>query len=69
MYFDKDNSGSITSDEIKKCLQSEDQTLTEDEINGLIKEVDTNQDGMIDYREFLEMMAFKKKKTKKMDDN
>ncbi len=64
MYFDKDNSGTISSDELRQCLQSEDQTLTDDEINALISEVDTNQDGMIDYKEFLEMMRSKNSKRK-----
>lgn len=31
MYFDKDNSGSISQEELKMCLQSEDQTLTDEE--------------------------------------
>lgn len=42
-------------------MQSEDQTLTDDEINRLISEVDENRDGLIDYKEFLEMMKAKKK--------
>ena len=37
-------------------MQSEDQTMTDDEVNQLISEVDQNQDGLIDYKEFLEMM-------------
>lgn len=60
-YFDKDNSGTISADELRMCLQSEDQTLTDDEINRLISEVDENKDGLIDYKEFLEMMRAKKK--------
>jgi Ca2+-binding EF-hand superfamily protein len=40
-------------------LQSEDQTLTDSDINNLISEVDQNQDGLIDYEEFLEMMKAK----------
>mmetsp|Transcript_40311 Transcript_40311/g.61513 ORF Transcript_40311/g.61513 Transcript_40311/m.61513 type:complete len:176 (-) Transcript_40311:66-593(-) len=64
MYFDKDNSGTISSDELRQCLQSEDQTLSDDEVNALISEVDTNQDGMIDYKEFLEMMRAKNSRTK-----
>ena len=42
-------------------MQSEDQTMTDDEVNKLISEVDQNQDGLIDYKEFLEMMMAKKK--------
>lgn len=38
--------------------------MTDDEVNALISEVDQNQDGLIDYKEFLEMMMAKKKKDK-----
>jgi calcium-dependent protein kinase len=55
-YFDKDGSGTISADELRVCLQSQDQTLTDDEINNMISQVDENQDGMIDYEEFLGMM-------------
>lgn len=41
-------------------MQSEDQTMTDEEVNQLISEVDQNQDGLIDYKEFLEMMMAKK---------
>lgn len=43
-------------------MQSEDQTMTDDEVEELIREVDQNQDGLIDYKEFLEMMMAKKAK-------
>ena len=42
-----------------QCLQSEDQTMTDDDVRALIKEVDANDDGLIDYQEFLEMMRAK----------
>lgn len=35
-YFDKDNSGAISKDELKQCLQSEDQTMSDDEVAKLI---------------------------------
>jgi Ca2+-binding EF-hand superfamily protein len=35
--------------------------MTDAEVNELIKEVDQNDDGLIDYKEFLEMMKAKKK--------
>lgn len=56
-YFDKDNSGTISADELKSCLQSEDQTLTDADVAKLIQEVDNNKDGIIDYNEFIEMMS------------
>jgi len=33
MYFDKDNSGTISAEELRYCLQSEDQTLTDAEVS------------------------------------
>ena len=51
--FDKDGSGSISSDEIKSVLgKSVDMKVLED----MIKEVDTNGDGEISMIEFKEMM-------------
>jgi len=60
-YFDADNSGYITRDEIKKALTGGDVSiiLPESEVNVIINEVDKNQDGQIDYSEFLEMMTHK----------
>ena len=62
-YFDKDNSGTISAEELRLCLQSEDQTLTDDDVEKLIAEVDQDRDGLIDYKEFLEMMMAKNKKS------
>jgi calcium-dependent protein kinase len=55
-YFDKDGSGTITLDELKESLCGDDLLLDETELESIIKEVDSNDDGMIDYKEFLEMM-------------
>ena len=52
-YFDKDDSGTISPDELRDCLHGEDFTLTEDQINDLLKGVDQNNDGQIDYTEFI----------------
>lgn len=52
-YFDKDGSGTISQDELKICLQGEDFTLTEDQISKLLEGVDQNNDGQIDYTEFI----------------
>lgn len=46
-YFDKDNSGTISLDELKQCLQSEDFTLPEDLIAKLLKEADFNNDNQV----------------------
>ena len=55
-YFDKDKSGNISKDELLQCMQDEDLTITEEEIDRMIKEVDIDGDGEINYKEFLEMM-------------
>ena len=55
--FDKDKSGFITRDELRKILRSEEGlNIPEKEIEKLIKEVDFNHDDKIDYNEFLNMM-------------
>ena len=51
--FDKDGSGSISQDELKKALGIEDQ----DEIlSKLLEEIDENNDGEIQFEEFCNMM-------------
>ncbi|KAL3646958.1 Calcium-dependent protein kinase 25 [Castilleja foliolosa] len=53
-YFDKDGSGYITQDELQKACQEfgiEDSHLEE-----MIREADQNNDGRIDYNEFVAMM-------------
>lgn len=44
-FFDKDSSGTISKDELKACLQSEDFTMNEDMVDELLKEADKNEDG------------------------
>lgn len=55
-YFDEDGDGKITIDELRNCLTSDNLMLEDDEVMGLIKEVDNDGDGMVDYTEFLDMM-------------
>ncbi|CAM6108663.1 unnamed protein product [Calypogeia fissa] len=53
-YFDKDNSGYITVDELQQaCLEH---NLGEVRIEDMIREADSNNDGRIDYNEFVAMM-------------
>ncbi|KAH7300804.1 hypothetical protein KP509_24G079100 [Ceratopteris richardii] len=53
-YFDKDNSGYITRDEIWQACH--DHGVDDPEIQDIIKEIDQNNDGCIDYGEFVSMM-------------
>ncbi|KAL2895315.1 Calcium-dependent protein kinase 29 [Bienertia sinuspersici] len=54
-YFDKDNSGYITRDELKQVMtefgMGDDATIDE-----ILNDVDTNKDGRINYEEFVAMM-------------
>ena len=54
--LDKDNDGKISKEEIMDVLKSE--KSQEKVIENLIKEVDTNGDGTIDYGEFMRLMGF-----------
>lgn len=46
--FDKDNSGTISGDEIAQVMATFGQNLTENELKFMIEEVDKNGDGHID---------------------
>ena len=56
-YFDKDNSGKITIDELemvfKDSIKSKDYKK---ELDNILKEVDTNNDNVIDFGEFKKLM-------------
>ena len=55
--FDKDNTGKITKNDLMSVLKLEN---NDQYVNDLIKNADKNGDGVIDYKEFLEFMGFKK---------
>ena len=56
--FDKDHNGKITKEELMSVLrlQPKDDSFAQK----LIKKADKNEDGVIDYKEFLELMGLKK---------
>jgi len=64
-YFDKDGSGSISSDELLQVMRAMGQNPTEDELLNLVMEVDIDGNGTIDFPEFLDMM---KKKATEVDE-
>ncbi|PSS15843.1 Calcium-dependent protein kinase [Actinidia chinensis var. chinensis] len=53
-YFDKDGSGYITQDELQQAC--EEFGLVDVRLEEMIQEVDQNNDGCIDYNEFVAMM-------------
>jgi calmodulin len=59
--FDKDNDGLITSKELGVVMRNLGQTPNLEDLNDLIKEVDCNDNGSIDFDEFLNLMVRKMK--------
>ena len=57
-YFDKDNSGEITFDEIEAVFKESvsDKSNVHDSLKQIISEVDANGDGVIDFNEFAHIM-------------
>ncbi|KXX73933.1 Calmodulin [Madurella mycetomatis] len=54
--FDKDGSGTISSDELRNVLKSLGEILTDDEVEQMVQLADRNGDGQIDYKEFAHIM-------------
>lgn len=57
--YDKDNDGYVTADDIKLVTDELGIDITADELDDLIKKADDNEDGMIDYKEYVKMMRHK----------
>ncbi|KAL9261490.1 Calcium-dependent protein kinase 33-like protein [Drosera capensis] len=55
LFFDKDNSGYITRDELKQAM-AQYQMGDEATIDEIINDVDADKDGRINYQEFVDMM-------------
>ena len=55
--FDKDKDGKISGKELANAMVSMGQNPTDDEINEMMREVDLNQDGLIDFEEFMILMT------------
>lgn len=54
--FDHNNDGSISKDELKEAMVNFGTRCTDDEFDLMFKEADSNQDGKIDFDEFVAMM-------------
>ena len=55
--FDEDRDGHLDSNELKLLLKSIGQNLTKEELQDVIKGVDENQNNLIEFKEFLELMS------------
>ncbi|RRT68587.1 hypothetical protein BHE74_00003021 [Ensete ventricosum] len=61
--FDKDGDGCITLEELATVIKSLDQNPSEEELQEMIRNVDLDGNGTIDFGEFLNLMARKMKET------
>jgi calmodulin len=57
--FDKDGNGFISASELRQVMAGLGKKLTDEEVDDIIREVDINGDGQIDYSEFVKMMGYK----------
>ena len=55
--FDRDGNGFITSHELRHIMNNLGEGLTPEEIEEMVKEADQDNDGQIDYDEFVKMMS------------
>merc|ERR1719397_211781 len=55
--YDKDQQGYITTDILKEILREIDNKLSEEDLDGIIEEVDEDGSGTLDFDEFMEMMT------------
>ena len=58
--FDTSGDGYISSEEMQRLMINVGEPVTIDDVKGLIREVDINDDGVIDYREFTRVLTAEK---------
>lgn len=56
-FFDKDGSGSISSQELSTAMKSLGYDLTQQQISTILNHVDADHSGQIDFNEFLKFIA------------
>ncbi len=54
--FDRNGDGFISKAEFKHCMMHFGERFTDDEVEEMIAEADSNRDGKIDYTEFSQMI-------------
>ena len=55
--FDKDGNGFISAAELRHVMTNLGAKLTDDDVDEIIRKVDTNGDGQVNYQEFVTMMT------------
>ena len=66
--FDEDESGSIEHHELKQVMKNLGLNPTQDELDDIIRDIDKDMDGQIDYNEFLRLMSTKLKDAQTQDE-
>ena len=54
--FDTNNDGFISRDELQHMMMKLGEKLSDREIDAMIKAVDTNGDGMVNFEEFVKLL-------------
>ena len=57
--FDKDGNGFISAAELRHVMTNIDEKLTDEEVNEMIRKADIDDDGQINYEEFVTIMTSK----------
>ena len=58
-FFDQDEDGEICSEELAAVIKKDNPEISDNIINYMIEEVDTDGDGKVNLKEFKEMMLNK----------
>jgi len=56
-HMDADGNGHITKDELKDFMKKAGQRISKKELKQMMKDADKNDDGKVNYQEFLKMVA------------
>ncbi|KAF2901008.1 hypothetical protein ILUMI_05175 [Ignelater luminosus] len=55
--YDKEGNGYISTDVLKEIIKELDDKITPEELDGMIKEIDSDGSGTVDFDEFMEVMT------------
>ena len=66
--FDKDGDGTISTQELGIVIRSLGKAVTDQELQQMIDSVDEDQNGIIDFHEFLALMSSSMKEPEKKDE-
>jgi len=55
--YDREGNGYITTDVLKEIFRELDNTITEEDLDEMIEEIDADGSGTVDFEEFMEVMT------------